>query len=37
MNYIFIDSRKSISAGITPSGRIQTWGKSKHGILGHEL
>ncbi len=35
--FVFVDARKSVSAGITADGRIQTWGKSSHGILGHKL
>lgn len=35
MNFIDIDAKKSFSAGITNEGKLLTWGKNRHGVLGH--
>lgn len=35
MNFVDIDCKKSLSAGITAEGRLLTWGKNRNGILGH--
>ena len=35
MNFVDIDAKKSISAGITIDGKLYTWGKNRNGIIGH--
>jgi alpha-tubulin suppressor-like RCC1 family protein len=35
VSFVDIDCKKSLSAGITPEGRLLTWGKNRNGILGH--
>ena len=35
VTFVDIDCKKSLSAGITPEGRLPTWGKNRNGILGH--
>jgi len=35
INFIDIDAKKSISAGITVDGKLYTWGKNRSGIIGH--
>lgn len=30
-----IDTKRSISAGVTKDGRLFTWGKNRNGVLGH--
>jgi alpha-tubulin suppressor-like RCC1 family protein len=35
INFIDIDSKKSLSAGITSEGKLFTWGKNRNGVLGH--
>jgi alpha-tubulin suppressor-like RCC1 family protein len=34
-NFVDIDSRKSLSAGVTKEGKVLTWGKNRNGVLGH--
>ena len=35
INFVEIDSKKSLSAGITNEGKLFTWGKNRNGVLGH--
>lgn len=35
INFVDIDAKKSISAGITVDGKLYTWGKNRNGIIGH--
>jgi alpha-tubulin suppressor-like RCC1 family protein len=35
VKFVDIESRKSISAGITVDGKLLTWGKNRNGVLGH--
>ncbi len=36
INFVDIDAKKSISAGITKDGKLFTWGKNRNGIIGHQ-
>ena len=33
--FVDVDSKKSMSAGITTEGKLMTWGKNRNGVLGH--
>lgn len=35
LTFIDIDSKRNLSAGITPDGKLFTWGKNRNGALGH--
>lgn len=35
INFTDIDTKKSISAGITKDGKLFTWGRNRNGIIGH--
>jgi alpha-tubulin suppressor-like RCC1 family protein len=35
VNFVDIDCKKSLSAGITAEGKVLTWGKNRNGVLGH--
>lgn len=35
VSFVDIDSKKSLSAGITLEGKLLTWGKNRNGLLGH--
>lgn len=35
VSFVDIDSKKSLSAGITQEGKLVTWGKNRNGLLGH--
>lgn len=35
VSFVDIDSKKSLSAGITIEGKVLTWGKNRNGVLGH--
>jgi alpha-tubulin suppressor-like RCC1 family protein len=35
INFADIDTKKSISAGITVDGKLYTWGRNRNGVIGH--
>jgi alpha-tubulin suppressor-like RCC1 family protein len=35
INFAHIDTKKSISAGVTIDGKLYTWGRNRNGIIGH--
>jgi alpha-tubulin suppressor-like RCC1 family protein len=35
IDFADIDTKKSISAGITVDGKLYTWGRNRNGVIGH--